>query len=63
MDFEVVTPEWLKERISKHSMSLEEFGKHFGNSKGDISAYCSGKKPMSKLRKAAFYYFFQFKEK
>ncbi|MEH0156458.1 helix-turn-helix transcriptional regulator [Limibacter armeniacum] len=62
MEFEIVTPEWLKTNIKKHNLTLEQFAEKFGNSRGDISAYCSGKKELSKLRKAAFYYFFKYIE-
>jgi len=44
--YEKVTPEWLRNKIKEHGMTQAEFGALFSNSRGDISAYCSGAKSL-----------------
>ena len=60
--FTDVTPDWIRQQLKKHGLTMAEFAKNFGNSQADISAYCGGKKPLSKLRKSAFYFFFKYLE-
>jgi hypothetical protein len=59
MTYDEVTPEWLREKIKESGLTQAEFGRYFSNSRGDISAYCSGAKSLSLLRRAAFYWFFE----
>lgn len=61
-NFDIVTPEWLTQKIKGHNMTLEEFASYFEDSRGNISAYSNGSKSLSKLRKTAFYYFFLYME-
>ena len=58
-NYDTVTPSWLKSKIEEYGLTFEEFGKFFSSTRGDISQFCSGKRPISGVRKAAFYWFFE----
>ncbi len=59
--FEEVTPEWIKQQMLDLNMSAADAAREMEISRGDMSAYLSGKKPLSNIRKQTFYYFFYIK--
>ncbi|WP_306642621.1 hypothetical protein [Sanyastnella coralliicola] len=54
-----VSPTWLSEKIMNSSMTRDEIAENTGATVADLSNFSSGAKPMSKVRRACFFWFFK----
>lgn len=55
---DVVTPDWLRERHAASGKQIQEIAAELGVDRNSVSAYVGGKKPLSGVVRAMFYYYF-----
>lgn len=53
-----VTAEWIQKKFESTGLSIKQVGHDIGIDPNTISALKAGKKPLSGVTKAAFYYYF-----
>lgn len=53
-----VTPEWLSEKMLKKGVKITDIVTDTGIDRTNISAWINGKRPMSQIVKAMFYFYF-----
>lgn len=58
LDFSNVTTEWIEEQMKEYSISRKDIVKQLGIAENVVSEYLSGKRNLSLMGKAAFYYYF-----
>ena len=63
VDFEVITPAWLTDKISKHQLKQRDVAASLGTDETQLSKWLSGAKNMSKQSKSAAFWYFSFLEK
>ncbi len=56
---EIVTPEWINEKMNKDGIKLKQIVEDTGVDKTNLSAWANGKRPMSQVAKAMLYYYFK----
>lgn len=61
-DIAAVDDEWLRRNMERLNLKAKDIISYTGIDKSTLSLYMSGDRPMSKLAKAAFYYFFKYYE-
>ncbi|GIM60548.1 hypothetical protein CAPN008_05980 [Capnocytophaga canis] len=59
---EVVTPQWVKDKMNKHKIGSKKLVEDFGVAKSEISAMINEHTSMSNRSKAMFYYYFKYIE-
>lgn len=59
---EVVTPQWIKEKMNTHKIGNKKLVNDFGISKSEISAMINEHTIMSNRSKAMFFYYFKYIE-
>lgn len=61
-DIAAVNGEWITKNMERLGLKAKDIVSHTGLDKSSISSFISGDKPMSKITKIAFYYFFKYYE-
>ncbi len=56
---DVVTAQWIQQKFEETGIKIKQAGHDLGVDPNTISALKAGKKPLSGITKAAFYYYFQ----
>jgi len=59
---DVVTPKWLSDKMLLTGTRIKDIEANTGIEKTNISPWINGKKPMSQIVKAMFYYYFAFEQ-
>lgn len=58
VDLSIVTPEWLSEKMTEYSVRPNDFIAQLGLTKSEVSLFLSGKRPMSRVVRSAFFFYF-----
>jgi plasmid maintenance system antidote protein VapI len=58
-EFEIVTNEWLKNKIEEHNFSQRGFAKKLHVLETTLSRWITGTQNMSEITKVALYYYFR----
>ena len=58
---EVVTPEWIKEKLRVHKIKITEISIETGLNITSISAWSNGSRPMGRTVKAFWFFYFKTK--
>ena len=61
-DIAAVNGVWVSRNAERLGLKAKDLVAHTGIDKSSVSLYLSGEKPLSKLAKVAFYYFFKYYE-
>lgn len=61
-DIDAVNAEWINTNMERLGLKAKDISSHTALDKSSVSLYLSGERPMSKLAKAAFYYFIKYYE-
>lgn len=61
-DIAAVNSEWINNNMERLGLKAKEVSTHTGIDKSSVSLYLSGARPLTKLAKAAFYYFLKYYE-
>lgn len=56
---QVVTPEWIQERMNRYKVGNKQLVKDLGLAKAEISALVNGHREMGIRTKGLFYYYFK----
>ena len=58
LNLDLVTPEWIKERMDTLHIHTKDLVKQLGITPSEISVFVNGKRPMSRAMRSMFYYYF-----
>lgn len=58
LDIRIITPDWIVSKMKEYNISRNDILSHLHMDKSTLSLYLSGKRNMSRLAKAAFYWYF-----
>lgn len=58
LDLSVVTPEWVKDKMQEYSVRPNDFVAQLGLTKSEVSLLINGKRPMSRVVRSAFFFYF-----
>lgn len=61
-DIDAVNAEWINNNMERLGLKAKDISSHTGLDKSSVSLYLSGVRPLTKLAKAAFYYFLKYYE-
>lgn len=59
--YDIVTADWIREQILDLKLSDTVVADEMEITRADLSAYKTGYKPLSAVRKQAFFYYFYYK--
>lgn len=60
---QTVTPDWIHEQMKKYCVAQKDIAVALNADKGNVSNWLSGTTSMSKVTRAAFYYYFEAKKR